>query len=92
MASLSGDIILWCVRWYLRFPIPFAHMAEMALERGLFIDPSCIWRWIQTYGPELDRRGRPHLKRTNKSYRVDETYNRNNPTFCHRLGTGCPRV
>ena len=28
-----GDIILWCVRWYLRFPISFAHMAEMALER-----------------------------------------------------------
>jgi hypothetical protein len=33
-------------------------MAEMALERGLFIDPSCIWRWIQTYGPELDKRCR----------------------------------
>src|SRR5215468_7824807 len=69
-----GDIILWCVRWYLRFPISFAHMAEMALERGLFIDPSCIWRWIQTYGPELDKRCRVHLKSTNKSYRVDETY------------------
>jgi len=49
-------------------------MAEMALERGLFIDPSCIWRWIQTYGPELDKRCRVHLKSTNKSYRVDETY------------------
>src|SRR5215469_10370110 len=69
-----GDIILWCVRWYLRFPISFAHMAEMALERGLLIHPSCIWRWVQIYGPELDRRCRPHLKPTNKSYRVDETY------------------
>ena len=69
-----GDIILWCVRWYLRFPISFAHMAEMALERGLFIHSSCIWRWVQIYGPELDRRCRAHLKRTNKSYRVDETY------------------
>lgn len=69
-----GDIILWCVRWYLRFPLSFVHMAEMALERGLFIDPSCIWRWVQIYGPELDKRSRPHLKHTNKSYRVDETY------------------
>ena len=68
-----GDIIL-CVRWYLRFPISFAHMAEMALERGLLIDPSCIWRWVQIYGPELDKRCRAHLKRTNRSYRVDETY------------------
>jgi transposase, IS6 family len=69
-----GDIILWCVRWYLRFPISFAHMAEMALERGLPIHSSCIWRWVQIYGQELDRRCRPRLKRTNKSYRVDETY------------------
>ena len=62
-----GDIILWCVRWYLRFPISFAHMAEMALERGLLIHSSCIWRWVQIYGPELDKRCRAHLKRTNKS-------------------------
>jgi transposase-like protein len=49
-------------------------MAEMVLERGLLIPSSCIWRWAQIYGPELDRRCRPHLKRTNKSYRIDETY------------------
>ena len=49
-------------------------MAEMALERGLLIHPSCIWRWAQIDGPELDRRCCAHLKRTNKSYRVDETY------------------
>jgi hypothetical protein len=46
-----GDIILWCVRWYLRFPISFAHMAEMALGRGLLIHSSCIWRWVQILGP-----------------------------------------
>jgi transposase-like protein len=71
-----GDVILWCVRWYLRFPITFAHVAEMALERGLLIHSSCIWRWVQIYGPELDKRCRAHLKRTNKSYLVDETYMR----------------
>lgn len=49
-------------------------MAELLAERGAKVDPSCIWRWVQVYGPELDRRCRPHLKRTNKSYRVDETY------------------
>src|SRR5262249_4247531 len=68
-----GDIILWCVRWYLRFPISVAHMAEMALERGLLIHSSCTWRWVQIYGPELDQRCRAHLKRTNKGDRVDET-------------------
>ena len=73
MASLSWRIILWCVRWYLRFPISFAHMSEMALECGLIIHSSCIWRWVQIFGPELDKRCRAHLKHTKRSYRVDET-------------------
>ena len=29
---------------------------------------------MQVYGPEIDKRCRPHLKFTNKSYRIDETY------------------
>jgi IS6 family transposase len=49
-------------------------MAEMAIERGLAIDASCIWRWVQVYGPELDKRCRRHLKQTNRSWRLDETY------------------
>ncbi len=69
-----GDIILWCVRWYLRYPLSVAQMAEMTRERGLAISPSCVWRWVQTYGPELDKRCRRHLKPTNRSWRVDETY------------------
>ena len=58
----------------MRYPISFTHMAEMAVERGLAIDASCIWRWVQVYGPELDKRCRPYLKRTNRSWRLDETY------------------
>ena len=38
------------------------------------MDASCIWRWVQAFAPELSKRCRPHLKPTNKSYRVDETY------------------
>jgi transposase, IS6 family len=69
-----GDIIMWCVRWYLRYPISAAQMGEMTTERGLSISASCIWRWVQIYGPELDKRCRRHLKPTNKSWRLDETY------------------
>ena len=49
-------------------------MAELLAERGLAVDASCIWRWVQAYAAELNKRCRPHLKATNKSYRVDETY------------------
>ena len=67
-----GEVILLAVRWYLRYPLAYLHVSEILTERGLFIDASCIWRWVQAYAPEIDRRCRPHLKTTNK--RVDETY------------------
>ena len=68
-----GEVIITCVRWYLRFPLAYEHVAELIKERGLAIDASCIWRWVQAYGPELEKSCRPHLKPTSKSYRVDET-------------------
>jgi IS6 family transposase len=69
-----GEVILQAVRWYLRYPLAYEHVAELLAERGLEVDASCVWRWVQVYSPELNRRCQPHLKRTNKSYRVDETY------------------
>jgi transposase, IS6 family len=46
----------------------------MMRERGLHIDHTTIYRWVQCYAPELKKRCRPHLKATNDSWRVDETY------------------
>ena len=72
--QFPGEVIVLCVRWYLRYPLAYEHVAELLAERGVEVDPSCIWRWVQTYAPELNKRCRAHLKRTNKSYRTDETY------------------
>jgi transposase-like protein len=69
-----GEVIVTAVRWYLRYPLAYEHVSELLTERGLPVDASCIWRWVQAYAPELNKRCRPHLKFTNKSYRVDETY------------------
>ncbi len=44
------------------------------LERGLTVDHTTVYRWVQCYAPELDKRCRSHLKPTNDSWRVDETY------------------
>jgi IS6 family transposase len=46
----------------------------MMTERGLSVDRTTIYRWVQEYAPELDKRSRPYLKQTNYSWRVDETY------------------
>jgi IS6 family transposase len=69
-----GDVILTAVRWYLRYPLAYEHVSELLAERGLAVDASCVWRWVQAYAAELNKRCQPYLKRTNKSYRVDETY------------------
>ena len=72
--QFPGEVIILCVRWYLRYPLAYQHVAELLAERGVEVDPSCIWRWVQAYAPELNKRCRPHLKPANKSYRIDETY------------------
>jgi transposase-like protein len=46
----------------------------MMEERGLSMAHTTIMRWVHQYGPELDERVRRHLKTTNDSWRVDETY------------------
>ncbi|PFJ73297.1 IS6 family transposase [Bacillus cereus] len=64
------DIILLTVRWYLRYTLSFRDLVEMLEERGLSISHTTIMRWVH----ELDKRIRRHLKQTNDSWRVDETY------------------
>jgi IS6 family transposase len=68
------EIILLCVRWYLRYALSYRDLEEMMAERGMSVDHTTIFRWVQRYAPEIDRRSRPHLKPTNDSWRVDETY------------------
>ncbi len=70
----QAEIIQLCVRWYLRYPLSYRDLEEMMLERGLHVDHTTIYRWVQRYAPELERRCRPHLKATTDSWRVDETY------------------
>jgi IS6 family transposase len=70
----QSDIILLCVRWYLRYTLSYRDLEEIMLERGLHVDHTTIYRWVQHYAPELERRSRPYLKATTDSWRVDETY------------------
>jgi IS6 family transposase len=70
----QSEIMLLCVRWYLRYALSYRNLEEMMLERGLHIDHTTIYRWVQRYAPELEKRCRPHLKACNDSWKVDETY------------------
>jgi transposase, IS6 family len=46
----------------------------MMRERGLDVDHSTVFRWVQRYAPEINKRVREHLKMSSASFRVDETY------------------
>ena len=70
----EAEIIVVCVRWYLRYPLSFRQLEEIMSERNLNVDHVTIWRWVQRYAPELNRRCRPQIRDTNRSWRVDETY------------------
>jgi IS6 family transposase len=77
------EVILMAVGWYLRFSLSYRDVEELLVERGLDMDHVTVWRWVQRYAPELERRLRAHLKPTNKSWRVDETYVRVKGKWCY---------
>ena len=55
-------------------PLSLRQLREIMAERSLGVDHVTIWRWVQRYAPELNRRCRPEVRRTNVSWRCDETY------------------
>src|SRR6266571_9313044 len=74
MASLPGRDYFALCPLYLRYPLSYRDLEEMMRERGLHVDHTTIYRWVQSYALELEKRCRSHLKATNDSWRVDETY------------------
>ncbi len=68
------EIILLCVRWYCEYGISYRDLAEMMHERGVDADPSTIFRWVQRYAPESEKRIRPYQGHRSSSWRADETY------------------
>jgi IS6 family transposase len=78
------QLILCAVRWYLRYSLSLRDVEELLQERCLeVVDHTTVWRWVQRYAPELDQRLRRHLKPTNKSWRVDETYVKVKGRWCY---------
>ena len=72
--QFEPEVILLAVGWYLRFSLSYRDVEELLAERGLHADHVTVWRWVQRYAPEMERRLRSKLKPTNDSWRVDETY------------------
>jgi transposase, IS6 family len=56
------EVIVLCVRWYLRYPLSYRNLEEMMAERGLAVDHSTIARWVLSYAPVLNERIRSEMR------------------------------
>ncbi len=72
--QFDREIIILCVRWYLRFKLSFRDLVEMMAERGISLAHTTIMRWIARYVPEFEKRWNRFACRVDTSWRVDETY------------------
>jgi DDE domain len=71
----EGEIVLWAVRWYCRYGVSYRDLEQMMGERGVSADHSTIFRRVQKYAPEIEKRLRWQWRRPRStSWRIDETY------------------
>ncbi|MGF6919499.1 transposase-like protein [Paraburkholderia sp. 40] len=68
------DVIILCVRWYLRYKLSLRDLVEMMAERGLSLAHTTILRWVRRFAPEFVKRWNRFGRPTGQSWRVDETY------------------
>jgi hypothetical protein len=54
--QFEPEVILLAVGWYLRFSLSYRDVEELLVERGLHADHVTVWRWVQRYAPEMERR------------------------------------
>ena len=70
----ADDVIVWCVRWYLRFKVSYREMAEIARELGVLVASCTILRWVVRYSEVFSRLWQRFERPMGRSWRCDETY------------------
>ena len=51
-----AEVILWTVRWYLQFPVSYRDLERMLADRGVVVDHTTMYRWVQRFATELEKR------------------------------------
>jgi transposase-like protein len=77
------DIIALAVRWYLRFRLSYADLAELLAERGVVVDPSTIVDGVQPFTPLYQEAQRSRRRRVGQCWSIDETYIRIAGRWCY---------
>ncbi|MGA2190250.1 MAG: IS6 family transposase [Steroidobacteraceae bacterium] len=79
----EDDIIVLAVRWYISYRLSLRDLVEMLADRGLEVHPSTIWRWVQRFVPEFEKRWDRLRKPVGTSWRTDETYVQIRGRWCY---------
>ena len=66
----DSEIIVLCVRWYLRFKLSSRDLVEMMAERGVSMAHTTIMRWVHHYTPEFERRWNRFARLVEPSWRL----------------------
>src|SRR5215813_14213492 len=74
--AASDDIIALAIRWYVGYRLSYAEVSEWLAERGVLVDQSTIYRWVQRFLPLFGEAARKHRDPISPDWRVDETYAR----------------
>jgi IS6 family transposase len=47
------DVMVLAVHWYLRFALSYRYIEDLLAERGIEVDHTTIYRWVQRFTPLL---------------------------------------
>jgi transposase-like protein len=70
----ADEVIITCVRWYLRFKLSYRDLSTLAEELGVRVAPSTLLRWVLRYALEFEQGWQAYARPVGDSWRCDETY------------------
>lgn len=68
------EAIALAVRWYLRFRLSYADVAELLAGRGVAVDPSSVYAWVREFAPLYVEAARPFRRQVGACWSVAETH------------------
>jgi IS6 family transposase len=92
--GFADDIIVLAVRWYVRYRLSCVEVSEWLAERGILVDQSTIYRWVQRFLALIGEVARKCRDPVGSDWRLDETYARIRGRwhYMYRAIDGCGQI
>src|SRR3982074_2185499 len=92
--AFPDDIIALAVRWYVRYRLSYAEVSEWLAERGVLVDQSTIYRWVQRFLALFSEVARKYRAPVGPDWRVGEAYARVRGRwhYIYRAIDGCGQI